>query len=258
VAGDSEPLAIPGFSTPVPISDVPAPSSGQVPQIVPPSDPARPAMPSGEVALPEANPALARTPAPTVPPPTSDEFYAQSFEDEEVGAAPRNWRGSYDYANLTIVQRDGGGKCMQFEKRSGSGSAYYACRFPDASGKVVVEFDMKCEDKNKYLLGFYIEKDEDFRHSIHTVVHKDAGKGEKVTIRLQNESAPYTLGEWVHIKFLVDLTRHLVDGYVNDKPVAIGVRLVSRPKVINTLSIRDNLLTEGKLLIDNIRITRER
>jgi hypothetical protein len=147
---------------------------------------------------------------------------------------------------------------MRFEKKTGSGSAYFACRFPDAGGKVLVEFDLKCEDKNKYLLGFYIEKDEDFRHSIHTVVHKDAGKGDKVTLRLQNESAPYALGEWVKVRFHIDLTRHLVDGYVNDKPVAIGVRLVSRPKVVNTLSIRDNLLTEGVLHIDNIRISRDR
>ncbi len=189
-------------------------------------------------------------------------YYAQNFEDEELGKLPSNWKGSYDYASLTVASReDAPGvstKCMRFEKKTGSGAAYYSCRFPEVSGRVIVEFDLRCDDKNKYLLGFYIEKDEDFRHSIHTVVHRDTSRSDRVALRLQNVASPYKLGEWTHVRFLIDLQRSLVDGYVDDKPVAVGERLVSRPKVINTLSIRDNLATEGVLLIDNIKIYRDR
>lgn len=187
-------------------------------------------------------------------------YFSQNFEDEEIGATPKGWKGSYDYASLVVSPSDhpGSAKCMKFEKKSGTGSAYYACRFPDASGRIVVEFDLRCDHKNKYLLGFYIEMDEDFRHSIHTVVHMDATKADKVSLRLQNESAPYKLGEWCRVKYLIDLPRHMVDGFINDKPVVVGARLPSRPKVINTLSIRDNLATEGLLMIDNISIQRDR
>lgn len=187
-------------------------------------------------------------------------FYEQNFNEENAGEMPKNWKGSYDYASLSIVDREDevGGRCMKFDKEKGTGSAYYSCRFPDASGRIAIEFDLRCDHKNKYLLGFYIEKDEDFRQSVHTVVHRDISKADKVTLRVQNEPTAYELGKWVHIRMLIDLPRNMIDGHVNGEAVAMGVRLASRPKVLNTLSIRDNLATEGTLLIDNIRIYQDR
>ncbi|CAN5426609.1 hypothetical protein BH09SUM1_BH09SUM1_04080 [soil metagenome] len=249
------------------MEDVFAPASLSAPDIAPATPPPAPKEASRDSAsteaiatqTPDTAPQLFTSPPSGIVQTSADEFYTQNFDDEAIGASPSNWKGTYDYAQLVIAERTGGsGKCMKFEKRSGSGSAYYSCRFPDASGRVGIEFDILCMDKNKYLLGFYIEKDEDFRHSVHTVVHKEAGKSDKVLLRLQNQPAPYSLGEWAHVRFLIDLPRHLVDGFVNDKPVVVGERLVSRPKVLNTLSIRDNLATEGVLMIDNIRIYRDR
>lgn len=185
-------------------------------------------------------------------------FYQQDFEDEEVGVKPKNWNGDYEYAALAVAENDTGGqskKCLRFEKKSGVGSAYYSCRFPNAGGRIAVEFDIRCDDKNKYLLGFYIEKDEDFRQSIHTIVHR-TNSSANPTLRIQNESTPYEFGTWKHIRFEIDLPRHLIDGYADDQPIAMGVRLNSCPKVINTLSIRDNLATTGVLMIDNIKIHR--
>jgi len=184
-------------------------------------------------------------------------FYAQDFEDEAVGASPANWKGDYEYASLKVHGEgvNGGARCLRFEKKNGVGSAYYSCRFPNASGRIGVEFDMRCDDKNKYLLGFYIEKDEDFRQSIHTIVHR-TNSTSKPTLRLQNEACNYDFGRWTHIRFEIDLPRHIVDGYVDEKPIAMGTRLNNCPKYVNTLSIRDNLATAGVLLIDNIRIYR--
>ncbi|MBI5153892.1 hypothetical protein HZA57_01535, partial [Candidatus Poribacteria bacterium] len=193
-----------------------------------------------------------------VAPVDSSVIYFQDFEDEEAGKAPRNWRGFYDYATLTVANGgsgNGASKCLRFEKKSGIGSAYYSCRFPDAQGRICVEFDIRCDDKNKYLLGFYIEKDEDFRQSIHTIVHRSSSKANP-TLRIQGEPTPYEFGTWKHVKFEIDLPRHLIDGEVEGNAVATGVRLNSCPKVINTLSIRDNLATTGVLMIDNIRISR--
>ncbi|MCB2154439.1 SPOR domain-containing protein [bacterium] len=183
-------------------------------------------------------------------------LYAQNFEDEEAGKTPKNWRGHYDYANLVIHNGghgNGSSKCLRFEKKSGIGSAYYSCRFPDAQGRIGVEFDLRCDDKNKYLLGFYIEKDEDFRQSVHTIVHRTSSSASP-TLRIQGEPTPYEFGKWCHVRFEIDLPRHIIDGFVNDEAIATGVRLNSCPKVINTLSIRDNLATTGVLLIDNIKI----
>lgn len=183
-------------------------------------------------------------------------FFQQDFQDEEVGQSPKNWDGNYDYASL-LVAEDSGQRCMKFDKASGTGSALFQCKFPNAGGRVGVEFDMRCDHKNKYLLGFYIEKDADFRHSVHTVVHRDLANPDNITLRLQNETAPYQLNHWVHIKFLIDLPRSIVDASIDGKQVALGVRLTSKPNVVNTLSIRDNLATEGTLLIRNIEIYRE-
>ncbi|MDX2177755.1 MAG: SPOR domain-containing protein [Candidatus Sumerlaeia bacterium] len=183
-------------------------------------------------------------------------YFEQSFDDEELGAPPRHWKGAYDYASLLISNEgSNGGRCARYEKLKGTGSAYYSCKFPDASGRICAEFDIRCDDKNRYLIGFYIEKDEDFRQSISTIVHRTNPKSEP-TLRLQNESHPYKFGSWVHVKYIIDLPRSLVDGWVDDISVAAGVRLTQAPKVINTLSIRDNSATTGILLIDNIRIYR--
>ncbi len=208
--------------------------------------------PTPDPQVPRAEP----TP-PVAAPPSAEEFYTQDFEQESPGSAPANWKGDYEYASLLVhdVGASGSSRSLRFEKKQGIGSAYYACRFPNASGRIGVEFDMRCDDKNKYLLGFYIEKDEDFRQSIHTIVHR-TNSNAKPTLRLQNEATAYEFGKWAHIRFEIDLPRHIVDGYVDDKPVAMGTRLNNCPKHLNTLSIRDNLATTGSLLIDNIRIYR--
>lgn len=214
-------------------------------------------VPVGEVKKAEP---IAPKPMPAPPVPAGPRvFFEQTFDDEEPEAIPNGWSGEYGYASLKIVDRDGGeGRCLRFEKTAGNGSALFSCKFPDATGRLVVQYDLRCDNKNKYLLGFYLEKDADFRHSVHTVVHRDISNPNKVSLRLQNEPAAYELGKWVRIRFHIDLLRGLMDGYLNDDPVALGVRIASRPKSLNTLSIRDNLATEGVLLIDNIRVFQDR
>ena len=208
----------------------------------------------------EPEPALA---SPTPPPPgaglaspSKEVYYKQDFEDEQPGAHPANWNGEYEYARLVVQQgdtRDGSSHCMRFEKQEGVGSAYYSCRFPDAKGRVVVEFDLRCDDKNKYLLGFYIEKDGDFRQSIATVVHRTNSRSEP-TLRIMNEAAPYEFGTWRHISMEIDLARAVLDCSIDDDLVMAGHRVPNCPRVLNTLSIRDNLATTGVLLVDNIII----
>ena len=56
------------------------------------------------------------------------------------------------------------------------------------------------------------------------------------------------------MKYIVNLFDGTVDGYVNGELVANGEKLASCPSSLNTISIRDNLATVGKLMIDNIKI----
>jgi hypothetical protein len=188
-------------------------------------------------------------------------FFAESFDGIDVGTMPPGWRaaGEYQHTVLTVEERDDkAGRCLVYRKSAGKESTYFSCRFPEATGQFVVEFDIRCDDKNKYSLGFYIEKDEDFRQSVSTVFHRESSKSEGVSIRLQNEPANYSFGQWRHVRFLVDLPRHIVDAFIDNVPVAMGLRLVARPMSLNTLSIRDNMATEGIMMIDNIRIYKER
>jgi hypothetical protein len=183
-------------------------------------------------------------------------IFEQDLSDATPDYPPPGWTGSYDYARLKVVKdpESGDGPHMRFEKETGIGSAYYSCQFPEAHGRLAVDFEIRCDDKNKYLLGFYIEKDQDFRQSIHALIHRTNAKANPV-LRLQNESVPYEFGTWRRVRYEIDLVRHIIDGFVDDEPVIVGQRLTSCPDGLNTLSIRDNLATTGVLLLRNLRIT---
>jgi tetratricopeptide (TPR) repeat protein len=200
-------------------------------------------------------------PAPAAPAPASVSgvHYEQTFDDETVGSQPAAWKGDYDYASLTVDDQngvDGTGRCLKFEKRSGAGSASYHCNFPNAAGQVTVEFDIRCDDKNKYLLGFYVEKDEDFKQSVHTIVHRIDSRSQP-SLRIQGEPVPYELGTWRHVRYELNLLIGVVNAYVNDEHVVKDAKLPTIPAYVNTLSIRDNLATTGLLYLDNIRISRK-
>lgn len=188
-------------------------------------------------------------------------FYEQSYDEESTGTTPRNWNGSqesYGFATLKVADQTpapNSSRYMRFEKGEGVGSAYYSCKFPDATGQVAIEFDLRCDTKNKFLLGFYVEKDGDFRQSIHTIIHQPEAKGAS-SLRIQGEAIPYEMGTWRHIKYLVNLSTGRLSGYVNGETVLDNIRLTNCPRSLNTLSIRDNIPTTGVLLIDNIRIAR--
>lgn len=185
-------------------------------------------------------------------------LFEQGFDDEPVGKPPKGWNGSYDYASLTVVDETpapGSKHCLKFEKKTGAGSAYYYRRFEDITGVVQVEFDLRCDNKNKYLLGVYLEKDGDFRQSIHTIIHRTEAQTNP-TLRIHGESVPYIFNTWRKIKYVIDLNEGTLDGYVDGKQVSSKVHLASNPKRLNTISIRDNLATTGILKIDNIRIVK--
>lgn len=183
-------------------------------------------------------------------------IFEQTFDDEEPGTQPRGWQGEYEYASLVVDSTSpapGSRACLKFEKRTGAGSAHYVCHFPKATGLVVVEFDIRCDEKNKYLLGFYIEKDEDFKQSVHTIIHRLDSRSQP-TLRVQGEPVPYDLGTWRHVKYVLNLLAGLATAYVDDKEIVRDAKLASNYGYVNTLSIRDNLATTGVLYLDNIKI----
>ncbi|GIX45614.1 MAG: hypothetical protein KatS3mg130_2022 [Candidatus Sumerlaea sp.] len=183
-------------------------------------------------------------------------MFEQTFDDEEVGSPPRGWQGEYEYATLVVDASNpapNSKACLKFEKRTGAGSAHYVCHFPKVSGIVIVEFDIRCDEKNKYLLGFYIEKDEDFKQSVHTIIHRLDSRSQP-TLRVQGEPVPYDLGTWRHVKYELNLLTGLVTAYVDGQEIVREAKLATNPAYVNTLSIRDNLATTGVLYLDNIRI----
>lgn len=182
--------------------------------------------------------------------------FSQNFEDDSVGQAPAGWSGTYDYATLTVREDSppaGASHYMAYVKKEGAGKAYFSTKFPNVDGVVSIEFDLCCNDKNKFLLGFYLEKDEDFQQSVHTKILRSEAQTAP-TIHLQGEPAPYLLGSWAHIKYVVDLNQGKVDGYIDGTHIARGLKLPQTPKYFNTLAIRDNINTTGELLIGNITV----
>ncbi|KPL11509.1 hypothetical protein AMJ85_03590 [candidate division BRC1 bacterium SM23_51] len=204
---------------------------------------------------------LAEAEAPPSPPGVAPGvFCEQSFDDEVVGSTPSNWTGeqeSYEFASLVVADDSpapNSTRCLRFEKTDGIGSALYSRKFPDATGQVAIEFDLRCDRKNKLMLGFYVEKDGDFKQSIYITILTDV-EG-TAFLRLQGETVPYEMGTWRHIKYLVNLSTGRLSGYVDGETVLDNIRLTNCPRSLNTLSIRDNIPTTGVLLIDNIRIAR--
>jgi hypothetical protein len=216
-------------------------------------DAIRPALAEPPPAVTAAEPAA----APAAPKLEDGVYFVQDFDGEALDGTPQGWQGEYDYATLSVIEeadsQGGARRCLKFEKRTGSGSANYVCRFPKAAGRVIVEFDIRCDDKNKYLLGFYVEKDEDFKQSVHTIVHRTDSKAQP-TLRIQGEPVPYNLGSWCHLKYDMNLLAGLVTAFVDGKQVVRDAKLPTNPAFVNTLSIRDNLATTGVLYLDNIKI----
>ncbi len=238
-----------------------APSEAVAP--VPPVEPTpEPALASAETtAAPSAFEATTQLPrveaqAPAASAQDKKIIFEQTFDDEEPGTQPRGWQGEYEYATLvvdTTSPAPGSKACIKFEKRTGAGSAHYVCHFPKASGLVIVEFDIRCDEKNKYLLGFYVEKDEDFKQSVHTIIHRLDSRTPP-TLRVQGEPVPYELGTWRHVKYELNLLAGTATAYVDGQEVIRDTRLASNYGYVNTLSIRDNLATTGVLYLDNIKI----
>jgi hypothetical protein len=180
----------------------------------------------------------------------------QTFEDDAIGQRPKGWEGDYPYATLTVENKtppNGSKNYLVYKKKEGVGKVYYSTKFPNLSGIVRVEFDLRCDDKNKFLLGFYIEKDEDFQQSIHTKILRSESQTAP-SIHIHGQPAPYMLGQWAHIRYVIDLNEGKVDGYVDERHVARAIKLPQVPKYLNTLAIRDNINTTGQLFIDNIRV----
>lgn len=179
-----------------------------------------------------------------------------SFENESVGQKPGGWEGDYGFASLS-VQADtppkGTNQYLAFDKKEGAGKALYTYHFGNINGVVGIEFDLRCNDKNKFLLGFYIEKDGDFQQSIHTKILRSEAQTTP-TIHMQGESAPYLLGSWAHIKYVVDLNLGKLNGYIDSTHVVRDLPLQQNPGYLNTLSIRDNINTTGNLLLANIKV----
>lgn len=191
------------------------------------------------------------------PPVTANGGIRLDFEQEATGDKPEGWEGDYDYARLVVGDETPPRDSQQylvFEKKEGNqGKAHYSRSFPEVSGKLVIEFDMRCNEKNKFLLGFYVEKDGDFQKSIHTKILRSEAQTTP-TIHMQGEAAPYLLGSWAHIKYVVDLENGVLDSYLDNTHVGHEVPIEPNPGAVNTLSIRDNIQTTGTLLLDNIKI----
>ncbi|MCE5230340.1 hypothetical protein LLG95_12210 [bacterium] len=178
------------------------------------------------------------------------------FEDDALGQSPQGWEGHYDYAKLTVeadTPCKSGNQYIRFQKHEGNGKAHYRFHFADVGGVVGIEFDLCCNDKNKFLLGFYVERDGDFQQSVHTKILRSEAQTTP-TIHMQGEAAPYLLGSWAHIKYIVDMNQGRINGYIDSTHVVRDLPLNPNPQVLNTLSIRDNINTTGDLMLDNIKV----
>ncbi len=181
-------------------------------------------------------------------------LFQQDFEKEEVGKLPQGWEGGYDYASLKVVDNIdclSGQKCAQYEKVEPKGTAYFYRPLEPLSGTFVFEFDFRCDHKNKYLLGIYLEKDRDFRQSIHTILYMVNPKDPK--LRLHGESIPYKLSTWKTIRYEIDLNDKSLEGYIDGEHVATKKGLPDALDYINTLSIRDNLGTTALMYLNNVK-----
>lgn len=186
-----------------------------------------------------------------------DIIFAQDFESEEAGKLPDNWEGSYDYASLKVVENVeclSGKKCIQYEKNEPKGTAYFYRNTDDLQGSFAIEFDFRCDRKNKYLLGVYLEKDKDFRQSIHTILYMVNPSDPK--LRIHGESVPYELSTWKKIRYEIDLENKTLNGYVDGQLVLKNSGLPDNLDYINTISIRDNLGTTALMYLNNFKVIR--
>lgn len=178
--------------------------------------------------------------------------FEQDFEEAQVGERPEYWTGDEKNNVMFHVVESHSRKVLRYFKNAGTDSVHFFCRFPNVGGVVSVEFDVCCPQKNKYLLGLYVERDGNYNQAVRTVIH--CIDPSAASIRMQNEPVEYALGDWCHVRYVIDLHQGAIDGYVDGEQVLTQQTFVNKPSSINTLSIRDNHATTGELLIDNIKI----
>ena len=183
---------------------------------------------------------------------------AQSFDDEPVGASPTHWSGQrrddvvFEISDVNPAPNST--RCLRYLKTSGTDSVYFSRSFPRVNGVVSVEFDICCPKKNKYLLGVYVERDSDYNQAVRTVIH--CIDPTAASLRMQNEPAPYKMGEWRHVKYVINLYEGKIDGYLDGRAILDQQVFVNKPPFVNTISIRDNHATTGELLLDNLKVER--
>ncbi|HBF33750.1 TPA: hypothetical protein DDW35_04230 [Candidatus Sumerlaeota bacterium] len=249
------PTVVAPVPTPPPPAPVPVAKQEAIEEVVAAKPaPAAPA-PVVEAPVPAPVPEIPAA-ALAVPENPAGIFFMQDYSKDPVGQMPKGWTGENNtYATLEVVSDpdNTSRKCMLFKKTSGDGPTGFTCAFPDVKGRLNIEFDFRCDEKNKPMLGFYFEKDADFRRSIHTVV-QSAGPNTPSYLRVFTRPTNYQLRSWRHIRYIVDLPAGLVDGYVDGQLVAEGVRMGTLTDSLNTISIRDNSETIGSIYVANLVI----
>ncbi|MEI7633292.1 MAG: hypothetical protein WCK47_03320 [bacterium] len=180
-----------------------------------------------------------------------------TFDDTPQGTQPTGWQGSFPYAILQAAETQtssGASTCLKYDKTAAAGNASYVYKFPKTSGKITMEFDIRCDRKNDKLLGFYIERDADAKTSAHVLFHQ-IGPDSPAALHIQGESVPYELGTWRHIKYVLNLPTGMLSAFVDGREVARDVKLPVNLTYVDTLAIRDNPGTTGALWLANIRIS---
>jgi len=188
-------------------------------------------------------------------------IFSQNFQDTPVGKKPDNWEGQFDISTLEVVDTTNLGtgnrpaRALKYEKKTANGQVYYHCGIPNARGRVSFEFDLCCLEKNRYLLGIYLEKDKDFRRSLHTIVHLANPRG-PASLRLHGTPTNYNMGQWVHVRFDINMHRNTFSAFVDGNKILENEAVDNMPDSINTIAIRDNHPTTGTLLISNLQVYR--
>jgi hypothetical protein len=179
-------------------------------------------------------------------------LFTDDFDQHQDGELPAGWSPpEAGVAELAIASNCKTNMLVFRKTGTGMGGLTF-CKLPRCGGELMIEFDIACTEKNRYLLGLYFQEGHDFRRSIQT--HFNLGPSGMCLLRLHQSEATLPWGDWGRVCYEVDLERARLTAFLNNERIGEPVDLMMPPSQIDTLVIRTAPETVGELNLRRIRL----
>jgi len=186
-------------------------------------------------------------------------LFEQNFDALNTGATPKNWKGSYDQASLSVSQNPlvaGPHKYLKFLKQVSNEETLFCALIPDTGRRPVFEFELCCLGINQSTIGLYLESVESEEISLGARFQTDPTT-QQLVVRLGDHSFPYVSGQWQSFRFEMDLDAGHYRVLRDKKIVIEEAPLPPEAALFDLISLKAQPTSEGTLLLKSLVVSQQ-